>query len=178
MSILTNLTCPARRLRRFSRQRPRELHDQPGPWSREANLDTWSTDRWTTNRRAAERSRRAFMRRNPSGSISKTADEWLWPWGPPRVCSFCGAVHPEDAIRLRREGWEVEICDNPGKAYLNPPGTRARRDAILSQMREDGPEVDWERVPDVWSPVPPVIVRGYHFTAKSLQEFNDAGQQH
>jgi len=47
---------------------------------------------------------------------------WEWPWQP-RVCTFCGGVHPADAVRLRREGWRVVGSTKLGVRYLHPPGS-------------------------------------------------------
>jgi len=45
---------------------------------------------------------------------------WSWPWQP-RVCSYCGSVHPDDAVRLRREGWRIVGTTQEHKRYLQPP---------------------------------------------------------
>jgi hypothetical protein len=62
-----------------------------------------------------------------------------WEWGPwqPRVCSFCGGVHLEDAIRLVSLGWSLNPTDKGYKFYLEP---RNRH----------------------WGPVPPVKLYTHH----------------
>lgn len=142
--------------------------NQPGPWRRGEGLDIWLTNRWTTDHAAAEAKRQEFRDQHPNGSISDTAGEWLWKWGPPRTCSFCGGVHPDDAITLVIEGWEVEITGKGYKRYLNPPGTSQKRKA-LSQSLADGRRLI---APSVWSPTPPVKLYVWHFDDNQIKQFN------
>lgn len=46
-----------------------------------------------------------------------------WPeaFPAPRSCSFCGGVHPGDAVDLLSLGWTVDHTGKGYKAYLNPP---------------------------------------------------------
>lgn len=143
---------------------------QPGPWKHETDLDEWLTDRWTVDHDQAEASRQEFIERNPGGSISHTANEWLWSWGPPRTCSFCGSIHADDAIRLIEEGWEVDPAKSY-KRYLNPPGSFARHEAAISQLRAGQTDLV---VPSVWSPVPPVKLYAWHMTDDQIGRFNSA----
>jgi hypothetical protein len=58
-------------------------------------------------------------------------DEWLtnrwdskgatWPDGfdKPRTCSWCGGVHPGDAIALLGNGFRLEETDNEYKFYMH-----------------------------------------------------------
>lgn len=72
-----------------------------------------------------------------------------WPGGPkPRTCSYCGGVHPDDAVSLLKAGWHVEGTDKSYKRYLNPPS---------------GP-----------GPVPPVKVYVQHFGHEQIAAFNAA----
>lgn len=151
-------TCP---------RRVREL----GPWEHGQGLDRWRTDRWTTDHAAAEAERQAWLERNPNGSIGETNGEWLWSWGPPRVCSFCGGIHPDDAIRLLEEGWELETTGKNYKRYLHPPGYHARMATILQHVRETG---QFGVAPSVWDPAPPVKLYVMHFTDEQLERFNAA----
>ncbi|MBY0512749.1 MAG: hypothetical protein K2P78_02415 [Gemmataceae bacterium] len=97
-------------------------------------------------------------------------DLWLWHWGPPRTCSFCGGIHPEDAIRLLTEGWEVEGTTKGYKRYLRPPGTHAKNEAIMASLRGGAPA----EAPAVWSPVPPVKLYVQHLTEEQIERFNAA----
>lgn len=59
-------------------------------------------------------------------------DEWArnrwesraatWPDGfeKPRTCSWCGGVHPADAIDLLAAGFRLEETDNEYKFYVKP----------------------------------------------------------
>ena len=38
-----------------------------------------------------------------------------------RHCSFCGSLHPDDFMRLVKEGWRVGATDKNYKAYLGSP---------------------------------------------------------
>lgn len=45
-----------------------------------------------------------------------------WPEGAsmPRACSYCGGVHPGDAIDLLIDGWALEMSDHHYKFYMQP----------------------------------------------------------
>lgn len=43
-------------------------------------------------------------------------------WGSDKTCSFCGGLHPDEALRLLREGAEITPTDKNYKFYIN--GTR------------------------------------------------------
>lgn len=148
---------------------PRRMNEM-GPWEYKENLDHWITDRWTTDHDAAEAKRQEFRDNNPNGSISATADEWLWSWGPPRTCDFCGGIHPEDAIRLVQDGWEVGGTGKAYKRYLNPPGTRQRHNAAMRSVGEG--DAGFSRVPSVWTPGPPVKLYVMHFSDEQIEQFN------
>lgn len=113
---------------------PRRMNEL-GPWPHQEGLDHWRDDRWG----------------------SRPDNRWEWPWQP-RVCSFCGGVHPDDAIRLRQEGWRVESTDKSYKRYLQPPG---------GTMGFGGNVY----VPP-WFPVPPVKVYTQHFDGEQIDLFN------
>lgn len=73
---------------------------------------------------------------------------WQIDWQP-RTCSYCGGVHPDDAIRLHEEGWIVESTTKNYKFYLKPPGAG-------------------------WAPVPPVKVYLAHFDSPAIKRANIA----
>ena len=69
-------------------------------------------------------------RRAEGPMITEPPDYWRrtkkesWPKGikKPRTCSFCGCIHPEDAITLVRDSnFTVESTTKNYKWYLNPP---------------------------------------------------------
>lgn len=97
-------------------------------------------------------------------------DRWQWSWQP-RTCSYCGGVHPEDAIKLLGEGWENEFSTKAYKGYLNPPGTAQKDATILHRLRKDG---DLSVAPSVWSPTPPVKLYTMHFDADQMARLNMA----
>lgn len=51
----------------------------------------------------------------------------VWPDGfmKPHTCSYCGGIHPDDAIELLIDGWEFEQTEKPWKFYMHPPGGEA-----------------------------------------------------
>ncbi len=134
--------------------------------------DHWLTDRWTTDETIAKRQQQEFMDRNPTGSIGEMNGLWAWSWGPPRTCSYCGGIHPDDAILLVKEGWEVETTGKSYKRYLGPPGTHQRHVSVMNNLRNgDG---TLQSVPSVWSPTPPVKMYVYHFSQEQIERFNAA----
>lgn len=116
--------------------------NQLGPWEHEENLDTWETDRWGT----------------------RDTNKWEWKWKP-RTCSFCGCVHPEDALKLIEEKWMAERTDKGYKAYLHPPGYLGGLTETLVNMRAGVDPV--EAIKNIgWSPIPPTKLYRWHFTAE------------
>ena len=58
-------------------------------------------------------------------------DHWVkWPYAwpfdvkPPRVCSECDGVHPDDAMALLVDGWTVEVSDMRGRLFMHAPETK------------------------------------------------------
>lgn len=131
----------------------------PGPWAgpfkAEENLDVWDTDRWDSNRRDSVK--------------------WNWSWKP-RTCSFCGSVHPEDAIKLLKEGWEVETTGKSYKRYLEPPGYRKAMEKLLGNVRQrnlDAKDNPFDNN-ETWSPTPPAKFYTHHLNEDTLKRFNEA----
>jgi hypothetical protein len=146
-----------------------------GPWPRGEGLDRWEVGTWTRYPWLDRLRRWLFVKANPGGGMGST----LWPGpGPvPRVCSFDGGIHPDDAIRLIHAGWEVGGTDKSYKRYLNPPGYRAHMEAVFGRIRHqrlgeplppEPPAVRYE------SPIPPVKVYVQHFSGDQIQRFNTA----
>ena len=128
---------------------------QPGPWEYKNSLDHWQTTRWCWLARVID-----HLKYREGGT------SWPWHWKP-RTCSFCGGVHPEDAIKLVRDGWEVEGTTKAYKRYLQPPGYR-QWCKELSTTIGIGPFP----LPPHPPPVPPVKVYTYHFSEAQREQFN------
>jgi hypothetical protein len=174
---------------------PRRVQE-PGPWDRAPGQDLWRRDRWSIDRAAVDAAHDAedaagLKRHNennarvgqPPVSLEEYRTKWfvrgenadLWHWSGevPRTCSFCGGVHPEDAIRLVSDGWEVESTSKSYKRYLTPPGSALRHHAFLASLRDRSREPG-EGVPSVWSPTPPVKLYAMHFDADQIGRLDDA----
>lgn len=171
---------------------------QCGPWQREQGLDLWETDRWSMDATAVQakhdaedargllaHNERNAQRGEPPITLEEyrskwyvrgpNNDLWKWSWGPPRTCSFCGSIHPEDALRLLEEGWEHERA-KAYKGYLNPPGYYARHQAMLASIRDPEREPG-QGVPSVWLPTPPVKFYIDHFNKEQLARLNELIQK-
>lgn len=72
-------------------------------------------------------------------------DQWLtdrwqggdWPQeygAPPRACSYCGGLHPDDAINLVNAGWEVDTNTSASKWILEPPGSTALNKVLIEAI--------------------------------------------
>ena len=92
----------------------------------------------------------------------------LWK---PRSCSFCGSVHPEDALRLMAEGWEDQITDTRNKGYLHPPGYAAGQ-ARIRAAREAGEDLTASRTDAPTAPSPPAKFSVPHFDKSQIAELN------
>lgn len=159
------------------RQADATLSDQLG------HRPHWRTDHWSQRRiwsdwfrdqksrfldrldRLEQRTGRRLLPRNRTRFYGGTK----WPSGEPkpRTCSYCGGVHPDDAILLLARGWDVEATDKSYKRYLHPPGYRAAMDRMREQFTFEIPAVEFPE-----SPVPPVKVYTYHFEQAQIDAFN------
>lgn len=142
-----------------------------GPWERLHDLDTWETDRWLADRAAAEARKALFESKHPGGT--GPWELWEGPGSIPRTCSFCGGIHPEDAIGLKRLGWELSDTDKRYKLYMEPPGYHARfadRQKRLHSAKtvEEYEDALLDRGSRFWSPGPPVKVYLQHFNDQQL----------
>jgi hypothetical protein len=154
---------------------------QFGPWKRDELLDTWDRGRWSNNLLLVRVGR--FLRKwaNILKNHGKQTffegdhnDEWLWRGPIPRTCSFCGGIHPDDAIRLVSEGWEMENTGKSYKRYLEPPGYHNHMEELHQKIYETGVPVDHSTFPEFWSPVPPVKLYVTHFDKDQVEKFNEA----
>ena len=128
---------------------------EPCPRRRESGayqsdeVDRWATNRW------------------------KGGGDWRLEWFP-RSCSFCGSVHPDDAMRLIEEGWEPEVASGKRyKIYLHPPGYCDRMRATIKGIREKGVE----GMVDGWSPTPPVKAYTPHLSQEQIDRVNERVRQ-
>lgn len=90
---------------------------------------------------------------------------------PPRTCSYCGGVNPDDAIAMIRQGWEIEATTKSYKRYLHPKGYAEYIRNLISGI-PGLPEADQCR-----SPVPPVKMYLHHFSDEQIMEINRATSQ-
>lgn len=142
-----------------------------GPWQRDPDLDSWETDRWTKDRAAVEAKQKAEDEARPSGNIHRGPhnDLWIDESDVPRTCSFCGGIHPDDAIALVKSGWEVEATGKNYKRYLHPKGYGKNCEAVIARIKNT--ELPW---PEFWNPVPPVKLYTMHFNQEQIDAFNAA----
>lgn len=129
-----------------------------GPLAYNAEFDEWRRNRWSMDIRRKQRETQKYVERqnrkfgHGSMSVSETADCWLDVGPVPRTCSYCGGIHPDDAITLFSRGWTLEITGKSYKRYMRPP---ARLD---------------------WDPVPPVKLYVMHFSAEQCDRMNELMQ--
>ena len=143
---------------------PRRIREV-GPWPRSEGLDHWERGLWASTQAEAD----AEVAAHPTGGIGHV----LWSYGgeQPRTCSFCGGIHPDDAIALIEGGWEVEGTTKGYKRYLNPPGYAAYQEAAIAALRRRDAVPTEGRVE---SPVPPVKLYVQHFDEAQIARFNAA----
>lgn len=97
------------------------------------NLDHWSRARWSQHYTA----------------------KWPGQYERPRACSFCGSLHPDDALYLLQQDWEVDQGRaKPERAILVPPGAAAHQKATLAAIQTNR----LTSMGDFEFPVPPVKV--------------------
>lgn len=147
-----------------------------GPWEHVENLDHWRKDRWNADEEAvkAEHAREdAEQLASGQGKINRGPwnDRWLWSWGPARSCSFCGCVHPEDALNLLKEGWESETTGKSYKRYLHPPGWKTWCEAFSASIKDVNREPG-QGVPSIWEPTPPMKLYVQHMSDDQIKEYN------
>ena len=94
----------------------------------------------------------------------KSWTEFSLSWKP-RTCSYCGSLHPEDTLKLVREGWEDEPTTKHYKGYLHPPGWRQTHDGLLKKMQKGAdPVTAVEQRPSIAEPKPCAKFCAQHFT--------------
>lgn len=66
-----------------------------------------------------------------------------------RRCSYCGGIHPEDAVELVERGWMPIPTDKGYKLYLRAPDGRRHEEGAFKLYRQHflHPEMpNWQRV--------------------------------
>jgi hypothetical protein len=136
-------------------------------------LDRWDADTWVPKPDWKPRVDTTYPKEMVGGVV------WKWPWAP-RSCSFCGGLHPEDAIRLIEEGFEVEATDKSYKRYLHAPGFRLRMMQFNGYARQDQGEIveltteEAEKHARYFSAAPPLKLYVPHFSPEQIERFNAA----
>lgn len=101
---------------------PRRMREH-GWWDHREGLDVWCTDRWAATQEEADARVADMLARSPNiASVGNMV--WVYSETRPRTCSFCGSIHPDDAVTLLREGWRVRVTHRPDMRYLEPPTDR------------------------------------------------------
>jgi hypothetical protein len=137
--------------------------------------DWWERGRWAATQEESDAEVAEFMAAHPRGGIGHV----LWSYGgeQPRTCSYCGGIHPDDAITLIRAGWEVDPTTKSYKRYLEPPGYAAGQQLWREYNLRNGygktPTGEAKPV-TISSPVPPVKLYVMHFTPDHIGAFNAA----
>lgn len=108
-----------------------------GPWEHRDNLDFWTPSRWN----------------------QYYSSRWPEEFNRPQSCTFCGCVHPDDAIALLERGWEVESA-KMFKWHLNPPGTQKYISSSATSVI-------------LVIPIPPVKLYGAHLSSVSAATMNE-----
>lgn len=152
---------------------PRRIHEM-GPWAHEPHLDRWTDGGWSDDLEEAEKRAREKdqIRRDKFGDdVAQHPTQpqvWLGPGSVPRFCSFCGSLHPDDAIELVELGWEVIGTTKTYKRYLEPPGTALSRSVTIKRLRGNDKVVP----PSVWKAQLKVYIM--HFDKDQAKRWNEA----
>ena len=146
-----------------------------GPNHMEEHKDTWNRKHWDHKYRwAGTKSWTDEKGKRRQEKIGPKRQGWKHPWLP-RACSYCGSIHPDDAIKLIEEGWEVEGSTKSYKHYLNPPGDRLRYEVLVGKRSIESltPE-EQTIIKNYWSPTPPVKLYMLHLTKDHVHRLNAA----
>lgn len=101
---------------------PRRL-DNPASIERFPGPDVWETGRWYP-KGSAELAQYLAERGPSTATMIYGEHDRQWPpesGAPARTCSYCGGVHPNDALRLLEQGWHLDRTGKSYKVYLEPP---------------------------------------------------------
>lgn len=142
-----------------------------------AHQPRWVTGSWTRYRWVDWIRCKWFYLTNSPGSSTSTTF-WPGPYPVPRVCTYDGGIHPEDAIRMLKAGWEVAGTNKSYKRYLEPPGYKARMQwlSIAGYPSKDKPPHPEAGPEPPYTPAPFPATKLYvqHFTEDQIARFNEA----
>ena len=163
----------------FAKSVPLEVQTCPrrqeGPSYDKVGQDCWKIDRWDYDLHwSGSKHWTDEKGKRRSENIGPNRQTWHHPWLP-RSCSYCGGIHPEDAIKLIQEGWEVEGTDKGYKRYLHPPGYQLHVGVMLGYLTTQSLTAEENKLFSAsWSPVPPVKLYTPHFDNELKDRFNKA----
>jgi hypothetical protein len=144
--------------------------------------DRWTLENWRfTDPEEARKSNVAESERKNLEAAAKGYKStsysndryWLWPGpGPmPRTCSYCGGVHPEDALKLKKEfKFEIGSTTKRYKVYIEPPGYGIEQLNSLTNMQAGVDPVEAFIKNKVRAIYPPLKAYSPHFTTEQWQE--------
>jgi len=159
----------ADRVVRTEQQRCPRRDENPVNSAHFSHADWWERGRWASTQQEADAEVAEMIAESPNVS---SVGNLTWGYGgeQPRTCSYCGGIHPDDAIALIKAGWSVDATDKGYKRYLEPPGYRAYAESFWKVRAGDMSEA--HRPPRVESPTPPVKLYVQHFNAEQIAAFN------
>ncbi len=144
--------------------------------------DRWGLESWRFtdpdeaarfNRAEADRTNAKAKAMGQNSVSHPNLRYWLWPGpGPmPRTCSYCGSIHPEDAIKLVKEfKFTVARSTKGYKVYIHPPGYEIgllEAHVNMSAGVDPVEALGGQRVEDV---APPLKAYSPHFTPDQWRE--------
>ncbi len=155
---------------------------QEGTQHNVVNEDEWSTRSWkfTDVEEARKWNEEETRKKNEEdaakgykGHTHCNPRYWLWP-GPgskPRLCSYCNCIHPEDALRLKREfKFEVEKTRKYYKVYMHLPGYGIGMVNVMANMQAGVDPVESLKGQEVEHIYPPLKAYSPHFTEDQWRE--------
>ena len=97
-------------------------------------------------------------------SSQKNVDKWYYDLSEKReyrICSYCGGMHPEDAINSIKYGAEISTTDKRYKVYLKPRNSRDYK-VYFQDFNEDQYKRFWQeaidfQAVDTWRNNPNVV---------------------
>jgi len=153
-----------------------------GPGYGVEGADRWELKNWKftdpeeakkANDAEAQRKNAEAKSKGQSVVFSSNPRYWLWPGpGPtPRTCSYCGCIHPEDVLRLKREfKFEVTRSTKSYKVYIEAPGYGIEQVNSLANMQAGVDPVEAFSKNKVQAIYPPLKAYSPHFSPDQWSE--------